>query len=83
MTAIITGEWIDLPCIVNRFIPSFCPVVAILVSAPITFARFCIADSFRRRFKSILGVEQGWKTYHLGFESKPPNISVKCPRNCP
>lgn len=46
MTAIITGEWIDLPCIVNRFIPSFYSV-AILVSAPITFARFCIADSFR------------------------------------
>ena len=38
LMAIITGEWIDLPCIVNRFIPSF-DSFAILVSTPITFAR--------------------------------------------
>ena len=60
LMAITTGEWIDLPCIVNRFIPSF-DSVAILVSAPITFARFCTADSFRGQFKSILGVKKGWK----------------------
>ena len=60
MTAIITGEWIDLPCIVNRFIPSFSPVVAILVSAPIAFARFCIADSFR------VGLNPFWVSSRAG-----------------
>ena len=62
MAAIITGEWIDLPCIVNRFIPSFYSLLLFWCQPQLHSPASASPTPFGSgRFKSILGVKKVWK----------------------